>query len=228
MTLLKFGKGNAKLDEAIATFSLPAGYTCPGAQACLARADRSTGKVTDGPLSQFRCFAASAEAAFPSVRQNRWNNFDLLKGKTRDEMRDLILASLPENKVIRIHVSGDFFNEAYFRAWLDVAHKRADVKFYAYTKSIPTWLKFQNEIPSNFILTASEGGKYDDRIGALKRARVVFSEEQAQALGLDIDHDDSHAYDGDKSFALLLHGTQAKHSAAAKALSALKYAGVET
>lgn len=226
MTLLKFGKGNAKLDERIATFSLPAGYTCPGASACLARANRETGKVTDGPLSQFRCFAASAEAAFPSVRKNRWDNFDLLKGKTRDEMRDLILASLPENKVIRIHVSGDFFNEAYFGAWLDVAKARPDVKFYAYTKSIPTWRANEGEIPANFILTASEGGRYDDQIGALKRARVVFSEEQAQALGLDIDHDDSHAYDGNESFALLLHGTQAKGTVAAKALSALKHQGI--
>lgn len=30
MTKLTFGKGNAKLDKAIITFSLPAGYTCPG------------------------------------------------------------------------------------------------------------------------------------------------------------------------------------------------------
>src|SRR4029077_12086494 len=119
MTLLKFGKGNAKLDKQIATFSLPAGYTCPGASACLARANRITGKVTDGPLAQFRCFAASAEAAYSNVRESRWHNFDLLKGKTREQMRALILASLPDTTIIRIHVSGDYFNEAYFGAWID-------------------------------------------------------------------------------------------------------------
>jgi hypothetical protein len=208
--LLKFGRGNAKLDKEIATFSLPAGYSCPGASACLARADRASGKITDGPLSQFRCFAATAESAYRNVRESRWHNFELLKGKTRDEMSSLILASLPDNQIIRIHVSGDFFNESYFGAWIDVAHARPGTKFYAYTKSIPMWKALASSIPANLILTASEGGKYDAQIGAFKTAKVVFSEEQAAALGLDIDHDDSHAYDGQESFALLLHGTQAK------------------
>jgi hypothetical protein len=44
-------------------------------------------------------------------------------------------------------------------------------------------------------------------------------------LGLEIDHDDSHAYASDKSFALLLHGNQRKDTLAAKAMSALKRAG---
>lgn len=226
MTLLKFGKGNAKLDKQIATFSLPAGYSCPGASACMARADRNSGKITDGPLSQFRCFAATAESAYRNVRESRWHNFDLLKGKSRCEMTALILASLPDTTIIRIHVSGDFFSADYFGAWIDVATKRGDIKFYAYTKSIPTWLKFADSIPANLILTASEGGRFDAQIGGFKTAKVVFSEEQAQALGLDIDHDDSHAYDGNESFALLLHGTQAKGTVAAKALSALRHLNI--
>lgn len=228
MTLLKFGKGNAKLDKQIATFSLPAGYTCPGAQACLARANRITGKVTDGPLQQFRCFQVTSEARSPQLRAMVWHNFTLLHAaRTREAMYELIQASLPNTPIVRIHIGGDFYRPEYFGAWCDVARANPGVRFYAYTKEITTWLAMQSEIPANLILTASEGGKYDDQIGALKRAKVVFSEEQAQALGLDIDHDDSHAYDGDKSFALLLHGTQAKHSAAAKALSALKHAGVK-
>jgi hypothetical protein len=226
MTLLKFGKGNAKLDKQIATFSLPAGYSCPGASACLARADRASGKITDGPLAQFRCFAATAESVYSNVRESRWHNFELLKGKTRAQMAALILASLPDTTIIRIHVSGDFFNEAYFGAWVDVAHARPDVKFYAYTKSIPTWRKLADSIPANLILTASEGGRFDAQIGGFKTAKVVFSEEQAQALGLDIDHDDSHAYDGQESFALLLHGTQQKGTVAAKALSALRHLNI--
>jgi hypothetical protein len=226
-TLLKFGKGNAKLDKQIATFSLPAGFTCPGAALCMARANRETGKIADGPLQQFRCFAATAESAYRNVRESRWHNFDLLKGKSRFEMYDLILASLPDTTIIRIHVSGDFFNEAYFGAWIDVATARPGIKFYAYTKSIPMWKRFSDSIPANLILTASEGGKYDEEIGDLKRATVVFSEDQAAALGLELDHDDSHAYDGRNSFALLLHGTQAKGTIAAKALSTLRHSGVK-
>src|SRR4029077_4450403 len=86
---------------------------------------------------EFRCFAASAEAAFPSVRESRWNNFDLLKGKSRQQMVALIRESLPpQAEIVRIHVSGDFFSESYFLAWCDVASIRANTKFYAYTKSI--------------------------------------------------------------------------------------------
>lgn len=169
MTLLKFGKGNAKLDKQIATFSLPAGYTCPGAQACLARANRITGKVTDGPLQQFRCFQVTSEARSPQLRAMVWHNFTLLHAaRTREAMYELIQASLPNTPIVRIHIGGDFYRPEYFGAWCDVARANPGVRFYAYTKEITTWLAMQSEIPANLILTASEGGKYDDQIGALK------------------------------------------------------------
>ena len=50
---LSFGKGNAKLGEEIATFSIPAGWTCPGASQCLARANRETGVIADGSNQAF-------------------------------------------------------------------------------------------------------------------------------------------------------------------------------
>src|SRR6476660_1264572 len=121
-TKLRFGRGNAKLADDIYTFSLPAGHACPGAFRCMAKADRKTGKLQDGPSQSFRCFAAGDESRYPSVRKLRWHNFDLLKGKTREEMATLILDSLPgEAKLVRLHVSGDFFSDGYFLAWMDVA-----------------------------------------------------------------------------------------------------------
>jgi hypothetical protein len=48
-------------------------------------------------------------------------------------------------------------------------------------------------------------------------AYVVNTEEEAEELGLEIDHDDSHCF-GDKSFALLVHGTQPKGSIAGAAI----------
>lgn len=229
MNKLTFGKNNAKLGKGkvdIYTFSLPAGWSCPGALSCLAKADRQTGKLTDGAVQQFRCFAASAEARHTSVRVSRWRNFEALKGKSREEMATLILESLPRAaEAVRIHVSGDFFNAAYFLAWCDVARARPAIRFYAYTKSIPIWRQHEGEVPGNLVLTASEGGRYDAQIGDRKRATVVFSEEQAAALNLAIDHDDSHAMEGTESFALLLHGTQQKGTPAAKALSALRAEG---
>ena len=82
-------------------------------------------------------------------------------------------------------------------------------------------------IPSNFVLTASYGGKHDAMIveHGLKYAEGVYSEEQADALGFEIDHDDYHAAFGTKSFALLIHGTQPKGSMASQALQELKRRG---
>lgn len=221
--LLKFGRGNAYLPKRIATFSLPSGWTCPGAQACLSRADRNTGKVTDGPELEYRCYQVSCESAYPSLRKMVWHNFDLLRGKTQNQMRDLILASLPDAEIIRVHVGGDFFNEDYFLAWCDVACARPHLCIYAFTKSIPYWVHLQSHVPSNMILTASDGGRYDHQIPQhFKRAIVVFNEDQAEHLGLQIDYDDRHAYGSNESFALLLHGTQPKGTAAAAALKELR------
>lgn len=226
-TLLSFSKGNAKLGREIHTFSLPAGHTCPGALKCLASADRKSGQITDGPLQEFRCFAASAEAAYPQARESRWNNFQLIRAAgSKIEMITLIAASIPDQaKVIRVHVSGDFFSEEYFLAWMAVAGMRPDIRFYAYTKSLPIWRKCREFVPDNFILTASLGGKFDDYASGLKTAKVVYTEEQAEALGLQIDHDDSHAYEGTENFALLLHGTQPAGTPAAEALKKLRAAG---
>lgn len=229
MNLLKFGQGNSKLGKQIWHVSLPAGWSCPGAKECLARVPRAGGKLMDGPDSKFRCFSASQEVLYKQTRDARWHNFDLLTGKSMVEMVALISASLPKNaEIVRIHIAGDFFSEAYFKAWLRVAESFPDTLFYAYTKSLNLWVKKILSIPANFKLTASEGGKHDALIEefGLKSAKVVFTTAQAAKAALPIDHDDSLAYGQDKSFALLLHGTQAAQSPAAKALSALKTLGI--
>jgi len=142
-------------------------------------------------------------------------------------MAALILESLSTDaKMVRIHVSGDFFSDNYFLAWMDVAKARPEILFYTYTKSLLIWLRQRSSVPANFELTASERGKHDDLIEleSLKFAKVLFSIAEAQELGLEIDHDDSHAYASDKSFALLLHN-QRKETPAAKAMSAPRSAG---
>jgi hypothetical protein len=224
---VSFGKGNAKLDAATLTFSLPAGWTCPGASACLARVDPGTGKLTDGPATVFRCFSASQEALYRNVRDARWRNFDALRAaSSRQGMAALLLGSLPAHaKAVRIHVSGDFFSQAYFDAWCDVATARPATLFYAYTKSVHYWHKRAGSIPANLRLTASEGGRHDAtaKAGRLRTARVVFTE--ADAGRLPIDHDDSHARGTGGNFALLLHGAQPKGSAASRAMAALRATG---
>lgn len=226
MSLLKFGRGNAKLDKKIYTFSLPAGHSCPFAYECKASADRETGLITDGAFQEFRCFSATAEAVYPSTRKARWHNYDLLlKAKTKEAMYNLLMSSLPKKAtIVRVHVSGDFFNQAYFDAWMQVAATREDTMYYAYTKSVKYWMARKDSIPFNFELTASMGGAMDEVVvlNNLKNAVVVFSEEEAAAMGKEIDHDDSHAYSKGDSFALLLHGVQKKDAKASAALRILK------
>ncbi len=231
--LLKFSEGgNAKLSKLITTFSLPAGHSCPGARECLSKADPDTGKIKDGIHNKFRCFAASAESVFTNVRNQRWHNFDLLlEAGGADGMSQLILDSLPkELYAVRIHVSGDFFSQAYFDAWLQVAAARPKVEFYAYTKSLKFWHARKDKIPKNLRLVASAGGKFDAMIESedLPNAQVVFHPDEAEMLGLKVDHDDSQARDHSvQKFALLIHGQQAAGSDASEALKRLREEGVQ-
>ena len=222
----KFVRGNGKLPKSITIFNLPAGHTCPFAKECLSKAHPLTGKIVDGKHCRFRCYAASAESQYKNARNLRWHNFRLLFRKTTLEMADLLCGSLPKNTTtLRIHESGDFFNQAYFDAWLEVARRNPTILFYAYTKAIPFWVNRLDKIPSNLRLTASLGGTHDDLAEKhnLKTAFVAFSESEANVRGLPIDHDDSLAYGpNENSFAHLIHGTQPKGSEASKARVSLR------
>ena len=43
------------------SWSIPSGTTCPGAEQCLAKVDRETGHMTNGPKQTFKCYAAVSE-----------------------------------------------------------------------------------------------------------------------------------------------------------------------
>jgi hypothetical protein len=237
--LLKFSLGgNAKLSKEVVTFSLPSGYTCPGAKDCLAKADMETGKIIDGPNQVYRCFSATSETR-PAVRAQRWHNFTLLKqAGTKEAMEQLIVASFPRGtKICRIHVGGDFFNQAYFDAWVAVAKRFYHCIFYAYTKSIPFVKSHTDPLPDNFRITLSKGGRYDDQIldeddvdinlvSPYGISEVVKHPDVASDRGLDIDHDDSHAIDGKKHFALLLHSQQPAGSEAAEDIKKMRKEGI--
>lgn len=228
---LKFRTGNAKLNKSIATFSLPAGHTCPFAKECLSKSDLLTGKIIDGQHCRFRCFAATSEARATNVRKQRWGNFTILKDAKREKkMGEIIQHSLPHGMdKIRVHVSGDFFNEWYYVAWLNVALNNPLVTFYGYTKALPFWVKYLRDIPNNFRFTASKGGTHDHLIGeyGLRSAEVVFSVEEAFDKGLEIDHDDSHAIaPNGKDFALLIHATQPVGTPAAAAWAKIMRSGI--
>ncbi len=248
--MLKFSVANAKtealkqVDELkpflankrkIYSLDLLSGYSCPFANECLSKATVVDGKrkIQDGKNTKFRCFSASQEVQYTNVYNLRKHNFDTLRGEHLNDMIHRLNQDMPKNLgICRIHVAGDFFNSDYLFSWINMAMLHPDRLFYAYTKSLRYWLKYQEWIEQvdNFVLTASYGGSSDELIDSdkLRSAKVVFSEAEAEALGLEIDHDDSHAARPSlktQSFALLLHGTQPKDTDASTALKALKGKG---
>ena len=242
---LVFGKANAKLrgleqvlEVKLVTFSLLSGFSCPYAKECLSQAvENSEGRrhIEDGKHTEFRCFSASQEVQYTGVYNSRKNNMDILEiaAQSHLDAADIIESSLPPKATcVRIHVGGDFKTQAYFDTWLEVAKRNPNILFYAYTKSLPFWVARLGalEFITNFVLTASRGGWRDDLIEkhGLREAIVVFSEEEADRLNLEIDHDDSHAADPNwrnLDFALLIHGSQPAGSKASKALQQLKKKG---
>jgi hypothetical protein len=249
--MVKFSEANVKIQalsqvESVAkylengrkvySFDLLSGHSCPFASQCKSKVVLVEGKRTiqDGPNTEFRCFSASQEVVYTNLYNLRANNFKTMRAMddSRD-MADAINAAMPSDLgVCRIHVGGDFFNRVYFDAWILVAKSNPDKLFYAYTKSLRYWVDRMDDIPSNLILTASYGGLDDDMIEEyqLRSSKVVFSVEQAEAMGLEIDHDDSHAADPTKKFkdfALLIHGVQPKGSEASEAIKQLKKNNVQ-
>jgi hypothetical protein len=248
--MLKFSEQNAKtrqlaqlpeLDKyligkrKIYSLDLLAGWTCPGARDCMAKVHVNDGKrrLVDGPDTQWRCFAASLEVAYPNVYNVHDHNRNCIKAMRSDkQVAELILASLPKRAgIIRYHVAGDFFKLSYLKGAILAARYRPDVLFYAYTKSIHHILQIDMDDPSNgvllhnFMVTASYGGKYDHLIpqSGMRTAKVVYKE--ADAWDLPIDHDDSHAATMGGDFYLLLHGVQPAGTPAAKALVELRGQG---
>ena len=191
----KFVKKKTYYVGEVYEYNLPTGTTCPFAMECKVVVDKVTGKF-DVTKGQYRCYASSAER-FPAVRNHRHNNFDFVKNGG--------VPIIPKDcKAIRIHSSGDFFNQMYFDMWIKLAGENPSVEMWAYTKSLKYWINRLNDIPKNLILTASYGGKTDNLIEKfnLKNVKVYASVEEVPA-NRPIDTNDKFARIPNINFALL-------------------------
>ena len=176
-------------------WNLPTGSSCPFADECKVTVDRISGKF-DVESGQYRCYAASSER-FPAVREHRWKNYEFVRGGGVPE--------LPEKcKALRIHASGDFYNQKYFDMWLDIARRNPSVEMWAFTKSVQYWVNRIDNIPENLVLTASYGGKQDHLIEKyeLKNCRVYQRIEDVPS-DRPVDNNDDWARKPNISFALL-------------------------
>lgn len=192
---MKFVKNTKYYSSVVWEWNLPTGSTCPFAMECKVSVDRNTGKF-DNQSNQYRCYAASPER-FPGVREHRWKNFDYVKAGG--------IPKIPNKcNSIRIHASGDFFNQEYFDMWLKLAIENPSIEFWAYTKSLNYWVNRLESIPDNLILTASYGGRLDHLIEehGLKYVKVFKSSIEVPSY-LPIDTNDDYARMRNINFALV-------------------------
>jgi hypothetical protein len=191
---MKFLKKENYYDGTVFEWNMPSGWTCPAALECMVKVHRTTGKF-DNRSRAYLCYSAMQER-FPAVRDTRWQNFDFIRGGGRPIIPN-------EAQSIRIHMSGDFFNQAYFDMWLEICRENPDREFWAYTKCLNYWVKRIDEIPENLILTASRGGSHDKLIEQFNLKNVEIIKHKSLAKGRPIDIKDREARKPNVNFVLI-------------------------
>lgn len=130
MSLLSIGS-NRKLGKKIGVFNLPHGVTCPSSTVFCKKV----------------CYAAKA-ARYPAVMKKRAINYACTKQST---FVDDLIKEIQDEKLdkVRIHESGDVYDQAYLDALIRVAWECTDVKFLMYTKS---WHLDWSTKPANMVV----------------------------------------------------------------------------
>lgn len=116
-----FSFGNSKLGNNIAITKLKEIFTCLDCKDCMKD-----------------CYAVKASTQYPTVNNYRWlhtymaiNHLDVYESWIREDLNHL-----PKKiRFVRIHESGDFFNQSYLDMWTRIIKDYPKYKFYFYTKS---------------------------------------------------------------------------------------------
>jgi len=150
-------KGNHKLSNKFLIFSLPSEVTCPGAGQC-----------------KEYCYAKKAERLYPTVLPSRMKNYNsTLSPYFVDNMCTRLEKEHSKGyDMLRLHSSGDFYNQEYLDKWKSLAAKIPDMTISTFSKSMN--LDLYNNTPDNMIIIQSYGSKHDDKIDTNKNtARVI-------------------------------------------------------
>lgn len=160
-----FQKGNSKLP--FYSFSTLPQYTCPGAGSCLKWCYSFTGWRY--PAAWCRQVQNTLFLRFaPHIIQSAFK-------------------ALPHDVVIRLYVDGDFDSVETVRFWFYLLRTRPDLQAYGYSKS---WsilrdvaTRFPEEIPGNYVLNLSNGGK--DDVSREEMLSLPFTRGEFIALQID-------------------------------------------
>jgi len=107
-------KGNKKISKQVQIFNIPAVKTCLNCKLCAGT-----------------CYARKSEKLYPNVLPFRNRNLKLTRSPN---FVNAMIKEIKPNGIVRIHESGDFYNQSYINKWYEIARNRPDVRFYAYTK----------------------------------------------------------------------------------------------
>lgn len=158
---------NEKLGASIASFSLPAIASCPGATGACKKV----------------CYALQGHFRFRALieRQHRcWE---------RSRRPDFVAAMVHEirrcdYRRVRVHAAGDFYEAAYTRKWAEIARRSPEATFFAYTRSWsrPEILMALRELAAvpNFHLWFSEDRDTAGRAPRVPGVRVAMLVETAE------------------------------------------------
>lgn len=180
-------------------FGIPAYQSATGLKTC-----PNAGACAKG------CYALAGAYRFSNVAQA----FERRLAATQSDLFiDAMLSDIDKQKAerIRIHDSGDFYNEEYLDRWLKIMRARPNVEFYAYTKMISLFNRRKADLPKNFTLIYSFGGTEDKLIDVEKdRHSLVFETvAQLKACGYaDASNQDDVALGKNPKIGLVYHGTK--------------------
>lgn len=146
--MLRLSTGNKKLKNndkvRFLIWNLPSQITCPYS--------------TD--LCRKYYYAKKAERLYKGALASRMDNYnESLKADFEWDMcatiaREVMRKPYQGKQILfRIHESGDFYSKEYAEKWLNIARSFPNIKFLAYTKSIPFFDGLT--LPDNFTLRAS-------------------------------------------------------------------------
>lgn len=128
----ELSSGNLKLDAEIGVWDLPCYKTCP----------EST------EFCRKFCYAKKAEGQYDAPLKTRVKKYlTSLEGGFVDRMVDSI--KQVEFQIVRVHGSGDFYDEKYFKKWIEIAKRCPETQFFAFTKAYKT-LEGLKDKPDNF------------------------------------------------------------------------------
>jgi len=110
-------KGNRKIYKSH-VFNLPVRITCP----CATK------------MCKAACYSKPQESLYPQVKPCRMRNLEASKQK---DFVQFMIKTLNESKIkrVRIHESGDFYNQTYLNKWVQIIANCPDTKFWTYSKS---------------------------------------------------------------------------------------------